>query len=272
MDIFLAPFFAFFNLSFYKRIIRLSLGKGFLYLLYLSAVYALLIMAYVGADMLPKANEFTDWFAGNLPQVTLTKEGVVTDAPQPFELVHPKYGKILAMDTTRESLDNPPPGFYVYITKTKALARQSGRAESRVYELVPQTAEAKAQWKDVVITGELIKTLYKKFLPYVYPLTFGVVFFVVILWKILAGLFYSLVALLLNNFRREKLPYAALLNCSFFALTPVAVLQAVGIYVPRVAAPLNFLAALVLTSIYLVIAILATQEKPDSIEAPNPSV
>lgn len=260
MDILLAPIYSFFSTSFYKRVIRYSVGKGFLYLAFLSFIYALLILFFFWTPFKPNVDKFVDWFAANLPQLTLTKEGVVTSVTQPFELKNPVYGSVLVINTTQDGIEKMPETL-IYMTKTKLVFKNPNRNELRVFELVPSTEEAKAKWKDFVLTGPFLEGWYKKLVPIVIPAILIAVFWMFFVWKILASLFYSLIALIINLFRREKLGYTKLLTLSMFALTPVAVLQMIGMFIPRMGLALNFFTSIILTSLYLALGILATQEK-----------
>ncbi len=265
MDILLAPVYSFFSTSFYRRVIRYSVGKGFLYLAFLSLIYSLLILFFFWTPFKPNIDKFVNWFAANLPQLTLTKEGVLTSVTQPFQLKSPVYGSVLVIDTTKDTLEGMPSETLIYMTKTKLVFKNQNRNELRVFELVPSTEEAKAKWKDFVLTGPFLEGWYKKLVPVVIPAILIVVFWMFFVWKILASLFYSLIALLINLFRREKLGYGHLLTLSMFALTPVAVLQIFSLFIPRMGIALNFFTAVILTSLYLALGILATQEKsPES--------
>lgn len=81
----------------------------------------------------------------------------------------------------------------------------------------------------------------------------------------MASLFYSLIALLLNLFRKEKLGYGSLLVLSMFALTPVAILQIAGFFVPKLMMILSFPVAIVLTTLFLALGILATQAPSEDV-------
>ena len=66
---------------------------------------------------------------------------------------------------------------------------------------------------------------------------------------------YSLIALLLNRFRDEKFSYPALLNISMLALTPVAVIQFLGLIDSHFRMTVHLLIAVVITVFYLVLAL-----------------
>ncbi|MBI4398331.1 MAG: DUF1189 family protein [Candidatus Omnitrophica bacterium] len=266
MDILLGPVFSFFSVSFYRRIIHSRLGKGFLYLAYLAFLYGLILLVTLWLPFKPALDRFEGWFTTNLPQMTFTREGVVTKAAQPFEMKSSEYGSVLILDATKNEIGDIP-DTWLYITKTKALFRGGNANDFRVVELVPKNEEEKTKWKDVTLTGDSVHAMYKRVMPFAHPVIFIVVFFTFFLWKILAALVYSLVALLLNLFRREKLQYGSLLALSMFALTPVTVLQVFSLFIPRVGLALNPLTAFILTGLYLALGILATQNRSGEVPA-----
>lgn len=263
MDILLGPIYSLFSVSFYKRVLGFSFWKGFLYLCFLSLVYGVLFLVFLFMPFRGQADRFVSWFAEHLPQLTLTKEGVLAEVQQPFEVKHPMYGSILVIDTTKASLETMPETL-IYLTKTKLIFRNEARGQYRVFNLAPESEEAKAQWKNFMITGPFLESWYYKLVPLAYPAVLIFIFLFFLIWKLLAALFYSLIALIIHLFRKEKLSYRSLFVCSIFALSPVIVLQWAGMFIPRIYLVLNFFTALVLTALYLAFGILATQARAES--------
>ncbi|MBI4971873.1 MAG: DUF1189 family protein [Candidatus Omnitrophica bacterium] len=264
MDILLAPIFSFFSVSFYRRVIHSSLGKGFLNLLFLAFIYSLVILSLFMIKAKPAVDHFVDWFTKSLPQLTFTREGVHATIQQPFEMKNPVYGTVLVIDTTKDKVDNPPSSL-IYLTKTQLVVRNEAKSETRIFNLVPPADQAKSKWKDFSVTGTLVDMIYRKVVPFIYP---AIVFFVAIfffMWKLLASLIYSLFALLLNLFRKEKLNYGQLLVLSMFAVTPVAVLQCVGIFVPKLLFALKLPISMLLTILFIALGILATQKPAEDV-------
>ena len=71
-------------------------------------------------------------------------------------------------------------------------------------------------------------------------------------WKLLIALFYSLIALLLNRFRKEKFRYGSLFTLACFAISPVTIFQAANVSIPEISFDLNFYFSFALTVLYLV--------------------
>ncbi len=260
IDFIFSPFLALFSLKFYRKITSSSLGKGFLYLSYLSLIFSVGCVAFFTTSALPSANRFVDWFQKSFPTMTFTKDGVVTDVPQPFSLKHPQYGTLLIIDTSKEEVSlEEIRNTILYITKKKLYAWDGRRNEYRIIDLVPRAGQALSNWKDLTLTGPLISTFYKRVVPIAFPIVFVFCFCLFFVWKLLAGLFYSLVALVSNFFRRNKLTYDKLLNVSFFTLTPVTLLQWLNSILPIKRFYPNFLWSFCITSIFIAFAVLGTQ-------------
>ena len=149
-----------------------------------------------------------------------------------------------------------------YITKTKLYAWDKSKNEHRIVDARPQPGEASKNWQDLHVDGEVVWRIYTAIRPFANPFIFTVVFLIFFAWKLAAAFFYSLAALLINIFRKEKLAYEKLLNLCFFTLTPMMFLQALKTVYPGFLIPANFWLSFILTCGYLAFAILATRD-PD---------
>ncbi len=260
-DIFFAPFLSLFSVSFYRRLNAApALAKGFGYLVYLSALIGVLGMAGLGFFLNRYAGEYMQWFKQNMPPVTFTQEGAVCEAEQPFTLKHPQYGTILVVDTAREDAPavSEMPDTPVFLTKTKLVARQRSRGQYRVFDIVPK-GDGLRNWKDFTLDGAFTEGFYNRAVPILYPAIFLICSIFYFIWKLLAAVVYSLIALGLNLFRKEKLPYESLLALSMFALTPVAMLQIFAAIIPAMRITTNAGLSIIITSCYLALGIFFTQ-------------
>lgn len=255
-----SPFLSLFSLSFYREMSRSSLGKGFLYLFYLSLLFGAGATFAFAARAVPPAGEFMRWLGDSLPDLKFTPQGLETPATQPFSLTHPRWGRILTIDTTRETVDiEEAKNSYIYLTKKKVYAAGGRQDEFRILDLTPQTEQALANWRDFTLTGSFLMTAFQRILPFSFPFVFGGAFVLFFMWKLLAALFYSLLAMLINLFRKARLSYTRLLNLSFFAMSAVIGLQWISAMFPAFPVRLNFLWSLLITALYLGFGILGTQ-------------
>jgi len=259
-DFFWAPFLSLFSLNFYRRLQGRSLGSGFLYLGYLSLVVSLWSVLMFRSFSLPVVNDLVRWLGANLPEMTLTREGVRMALREPLLLSHPQWGPLLFFDPTS---DVPKPEHlekaFLVVARRKLVFRNPATAQQQIQDLTP--AAGVQRWQDLLITGERVTLFWERIKPFALFLFFVAAGVGTYLWKLLAGLLYSLVALLLNCFRKERLPYGTLLNVTFFALTPMTLLQLASLQFPESGLPANLLIALLVTTFYLILGILGTQKK-----------
>jgi len=215
---------------------------------------------------LPQIDDFVDWFASQMPAVSITEEGAQVDAPEPYEITHPEYGPIVILDTTRDAVTQADMGdSTVYLTKQN-LYVQSGRRDLRVYALSQLFEEAMAQGAEgaLLLTGERIYEFYQIMRRWMAPFLFTSTFFFIFFWKLAAALIYSLIALGLNQLRKEKLDYGSLLLVSMFAITPVFFLQILSLMIQRL--NVHWFVAIGVTTVYLALALLATQTREEPAE------
>jgi hypothetical protein len=256
-DIVLGPVLSLYSVAFYRRVARQRLGRGLAYLVYLSSLYSASISIALLAFWLPAVDRFVDWLAPNLPEVKLTDHGAVTDAPQPFVLTHPVLGTLLVIDTRREtpSADDLR-GAPVFISRTQVVVSEGPAGQRRVYDLMPQTPEARARWEGLVVNGASVKKIYGRLRLLAAPLAFVAFLVFFFVWKFLAALAYSVLGLVLNLLRRERLPYASILTLACFAMTAVIVLQTLAAFGAFGSFRLSYLTAWLVTGAYLALAML----------------
>lgn len=251
---------ALFSLKFYRQIQTAPVSRGFLYLGYLSFLLALYGMILFRIQWMPAANEFVGWLKQNLPEMTLTRQGLEMKIAEPRLLTHSRWGALIYLDPVK---DSPDPADLekaaVVITRTKIGYRDPSTEELRIQNIVRQGNAA--NWRDATFTQETITQLWRRLSPWLAAIFFLTSFVGLYLWKLTAALLYSLIGILLNLFRKAKLRYASILNVSFYALTPLALLQALVWLFPNFPLPVNLLTSLALTALYLAFAILAAQDR-----------
>ena len=260
----LAPLRSLYSLKFYRRLQARPSGQGFFYLAYLSFFAALLSIHVLQSQFLPAASNFIGWLGKNLPEMTLTSQGMRMKIDKPLLLSHPEWGPVLYLEPTK---DIPEPAdlqkAFLVLTRTKVgFGGGPGGGKYQIQDLVSKKNQASAA--ELPINEETIQRGWSRVVPVLKPILFVLFFAGIYLWKMMAGFFYSLIGLLFNLFRIEKLSYSAVLNTTFFALTPVTFLQMLAVEIPKWPLPANLLTALTVTTIYLGYAILGTQQS-----APN---
>ncbi|MDD5226529.1 MAG: DUF1189 family protein [Candidatus Omnitrophica bacterium] len=217
----LAPVFALFSPGIYREAVKSSAGRGVLYALYMALIGVAVVMAAIAGKMTPQADVFVGWLANNLPVTIWTPAGLSLENGKTTEvLTHPRYGAIAVFDMTKTAVTEADMGkAFILVTATKVFIKRSpGQIQARDITgagLRPgQQLPAKVR-----ITGAFIEKFYQNIKG---PLLWGIALMLLIplfLAGLLMGLFYSLVGLLFNLMRTEKLGYGAIFNLTCFAMT-----------------------------------------------------
>ena len=257
IDFLLSPVLSLFSSRFYRSILKSSLGWGFLYITYLSAICAAAFFLLIFFKWLPVADDFVNWFVVKMPPITVDKSGFSSAVPQPYEMKHPGFGMVLILNTTQENISaQEMKNAIFYVAKTKIYVSDPLRNETRIIDLPTAAHQSKGGIQPQSITGKLVKDFYQKVRPYFLTVLFLLIVAFVLIWKIGAALIYSVIAIILNRFREEKFAYPALLNVSIFALTTVTMLQFLNLVTPNLNFTPPLWMAFFITTIYLGYAVL----------------
>ncbi len=264
MNLFLAPIYSLFSIQFYRGIIRSRLTNGLLYLIYLSVIATLLMSLWFVWQGIPQMNRFVEWAKSQMPSMTWTPEGLVMNAQSPYTMVHPELGPLVIFDMNRIEVDsNGMQNVVMFVTSKKIFVKQ-GLNQIRAYDLTRTTPAAQAgETVGVIpINGESLQQFYDSMRPWFMVLGIVFFFFFFVVWKLLAALLYSWIGLLINFMRHPRLAYSAILNISFFALTAATLIQFLQMLIPALfRIPFGFVGSLLVTGIYLFIAIKKTEKE-----------
>ena len=253
-DIVFGPILSLGSLALYDRVARRPLSHGFSYLAWLSFLFASAVMVVATVAWLPAADDLAAWVAARLPEMRVTKDGVVTPDPEPVVLKHPELGTILVVDTAKEfPAADDLRDTAVFVSRRHVTIVNPQRAEHRVFDVTEANGGSLV---GTTINGRLVKELYGRVRAYAGPVLFLVLVAVFFTWKLLAALVYSLLGIGLNRLRKEPLPYASVLNVTFFAMTMVVVLQTLTLFGGLAPFRVTRLAAWAITGGYLAAALL----------------
>jgi len=225
----ISPIPSLYSPSFYKAKLNESLKYGFLYLIYMAVIGACSILIILQLRAIPIFNEFIDWFAKEMPEVTLSQGRISSAVTQPYLMNHPRFGNILILDTSKESLKPGEIGrTAVYITGSLIYLYNPIQNETETIDLMQfyETAKKKGSLiQDEIVNSESIRRMYAQIKPVLSVLIFFGALFYLFMWKLGAAFLYSVIAVIFNLFREKKYPYPALLNVTIYAMTAVSVLQ-----------------------------------------------
>lgn len=267
LTFFTAPVTALFSTSVYKDAARSSAGRGVLYSLYLAGLSVGLVMMVLSAKVMPQADAFAGWVKTNMPVLIWTPAGLSLENGQTTAVLkHPQYGTIALFDMTKTTATEADIGeAYVLVTSQKILIKRApGQVEER--DITGAGMRSSQQLPPRVrITGDLAAKLYqnlKSAMKLVVPVVILILSFVSFL---MMNLFYSLVGLILNGIRAEKLGYGAIFSLTCFATTISFVLTGLRTLVPLPAFAGAFGLNILVTLAYLFFAFKITDKKREAV-------
>ena len=254
----ISPALALFSRRFYRGLRDSGPGRGLLYLLYLAILVSVLVFVLSQALLVPEIRNFSNLLIEETPEMTLTATGLTADVEQPYVVSHPEIGAMYVIDTRKNAsalLSTDRSGSPILIAKDGAVIKNPRTGEIRSIDFGKAMGEVARTGEPIQITKPLMSKMSETFQSFFAPIFAVVVFPVFYIWKVVAALLYSLVALLINLARKDKLKYQQLFLVSCYALTPVLILQALDWSTPDFRLHLGFFLSFLLTTAYLAFGI-----------------
>ncbi len=255
------PISSLFSRDFYRKASRWSVLRGLAYLCYLSLLLTLLFVWLLKTVAVPEMDQFVGWLKKEMPVLVWSEGKLALKEGTVRELKHPVYGPLIKFDMTHSDFTELELGEYtIGITPEKAFVHQGG-GRLKEFAWKPRPGEEKQTFE---ITQDTIGAAYHQMKSRLTVFFIFLLWGAVILWNVIAALFYSWVSLMINWTRRgEKLHYSHLLNISICALTPATFVMASQLCVPALnRLSFGIFGSFVLTAAYLFFAILGTDDPP----------
>jgi len=253
------------SVNFYKKVSTQSGGRTAAYLLYVALLFAAVASVAVKLRIGPAIDQTFDWLQKSVPEMSLAEGKLTSATPMPVVLRHPDYADMAVMIDTRRTdpvtpqmLEDAKVEAYV---AGNAIYMMQSRGELRVIDLSKSTAE-----RPMKIDSAFFESSRRILDRALYPVSFLMIFVVFILWKTAAAGFYSLVGMTINSSAAAHLSYGQILTLAVYAQTLVILLQAIFLFMP-VGMPVPSLVSLVVTSVYLWLAVKRIQQQ----SAPPPA-
>ena len=256
----LSPVMTFFSSRLYRSALRAGIGRGLAYLFYLTVLFCFLVVFLCQFLLIPVTSNFTEWLIQITPELTVTQTGLSVSAAQPYLVKHPALGPLYLIDTAK-SLDElvaDQSGTYLLIGKEHVVARSPRRGQTRIFDLKQAMERVRLSGQPIQITKNLMRELDQRLQVLMIPVVLLLLAPLFFVWKLLIAFFYSLIALGLNLFRKEKIRYSSLFTMTCYAITPVILIQAVHISIPDMYFNLNFGFAFALSVAYLIYGMFVT--------------
>ncbi|MDE2292078.1 MAG: DUF1189 family protein, partial [Elusimicrobia bacterium] len=236
------------DFSFYQEAVRKPVWATVAYLVLLGAFFSLAVTAALYVNVRPRILDAAEWAGAHIPKLTLSEGRLSSDAAAPTEVRNPAMPEFgLMVDTGRKEPVTPEEmtqkKLVVYLTGDSAYVLTQDRLET--YELSKTKGE-----KPLVMDADFYRQTASVLLKVLYPIGFLTAWLTFIVWKHVAALVYSLIALLINAVVEGGHEFPSLYRMAVYAQTPVVVLQTAALFWPR-PVPLFSLLALLVVSAYL---------------------
>jgi hypothetical protein len=239
----------------YRRFAAEKASRTILYLFFISLLFTVGGSIAMQFRIGPVVDETFAWLAAEVPTLTFSAGKVTSSETAPKRLVHPKAPEVAVMiDTTRtepvtlQKLHDDK--VLAYLTNNALyIEQQQGKVE--VYDLSKAALE-----RPMVVDAKFFRDAAGALKKVVYPLAILTVFVFAAAWTAFAGLLYSLLAMLLNSLAGGSLAFGALYQVAIHAQTTALLARIILSFLPF-AVPLSGLLTLVITSVYLWMAVKA---------------
>lgn len=241
------------SIEFYKKVAGQHPRRSVLYLCYLGLLFSLLFIVFLKVRIWPAFAETFQWMETSVPAITYANGRLSTPTNEKVTIRHPKQEQVaFTLDTGRTDPVNPQTmrddKVSAYVTaNVMYIMEPGGKVNAYDFSKSPPG-------KTVVFDAKFYRELARILGLVLYPLGFAACFAMFVVWKLVATLFYSLFALLINGLSESGLPYRTLFNLSAYAQTLVVAVQAILMLVPARVPFFGFF-TIVATAIYLWLAI-----------------
>ncbi len=242
------------SIQFYKKVAQQSWARTVGYLCYIAFAFALISTVAFKLFVGPEIDKTFFWLEKSMPVLTLANGKMTSNLTAPLTIRHPDDPDVaLTIDTTRVDPVTPQmlesQKVMAYVT-SNALYVMRRPGELRVFDFSSQ----KPMSKPLVINTDFYESARRFLDKILYPFVLVLVFALFVAWKVLASLFYSLVAMMINSLLDARLPYNALFNVAAYAQTLMVIVRALFLFMPG-PLPGAALVSLAVTSVYIALAI-----------------
>ncbi|MBI2386344.1 MAG: DUF1189 family protein [Elusimicrobia bacterium] len=238
----------------YRRFAAEKTSRTVLYLFFISLIFTIGGSIAMQMRIGPVVDQTFAWLAAEVPTLTFSAGKVTSSEPAAKRLVHPQAPEVAVMiDTARTE----PVTLQVmqeskvlaYLTNNALSIDQGGKLET--YDLSKAALE-----RPMVVDSKFFREAAGALKKVVYPLAIVTVFVFAAGWTAFAGLVYTLVAMLLQAIGGGALTFGALFQIAIHAQTTALLARIVLSFLPF-AVPLSGLLTIIITSVYLWLAVKA---------------
>lgn len=257
MNLLIAPVRSLFDIGFYKKVSRASLGLGLAYAFYLSVITAAAALLLYSVIARPHAETFLNWAEKAMPPLAYTSQGFIMSAKSPYVMKHENYGTVAVFDMDHDAPqpDMGDPIFYVTPKRVFMEMPDGGRRAFNVDHPDVQNNRA-------VIVNEIFKKVRTGLMPVMGVLIFIGAMTFSFVYQTIAAVLFSILGILFNLLRKNRLPYSAVLSLTYFCLTVMWIVGLCEMLLNAVKAHPHFSAGVYVLPVvlYLFLAVKVTEE------------
>lgn len=228
----------------YSYCLKADIGRAFLYLLILTLTLGSLTSLYYSIETNKVIDEGKILYEQELPDFSLTREGISVDAPMPIIIKDESENALYVIDTTqlpdKGLLDGYDQG--VIVGRTKIIHKEN-IIETHEYDISSVTK----------ITGDINKERIKRIFNYRWVVFVAIFFFYGMYYygvKLFIMLFVALLGLIANKVVKTSVKYGSLYKLSAYAVTLPALLSVILLYT-KISIPLWTLFYPVIAAVYI---------------------
>lgn len=217
---------------FYKGVPGRSGLRISLYILYLGLLFSITATTALVLRLGPLIRESAEWAAATVPPITFVNGKVSMEQTAPRRFQHPSIpGFAFIVDTTRTTpvtlQEMEDQKVVAWLAQSTLFLREA--ANSVKAEDLSKAAAPKPLVIDKNFYLELGSLVPKILYPVSFVTTWGVFFF----WKLASAALYGLIGLLISGVLAAGLEYPDLFKLAVYAQTPVILLQALQLFLPK---------------------------------------
>lgn len=251
----LDPVFAIISPGFYRRVAAQAWWRSALFLVYVSALLALMGAISMKIHAGPGIDSTFTWLEKSAPPLTFANGKLSSPLTAPLLMRHPDFSTVAVMIDTNKTdpvtprmLDDAK--VMGYLTANAFYVKEPSRpGQMKVYDF-----SKSADPKPVTLDAAFYESARVIFNRVLYPTVFVLALIFLIFWNGAWSLIYALVGLLLNGLTEGGLGFGALCAIALYAQTPAAVLQGAGL-IAGISIPKWPMVSLVITGAYIWLAI-----------------
>ncbi len=228
----LEPLLSLVDFAFYGQAMRRSTGRALAYLLYVCGLFAFTSAIAMYRKAQPLVQESVAWAAREVPEIRIEGGKASAKVQGPLRLQHPSLPWLsVLIDTERKApVDLKEMGekkVFAYLTQDRLyVAPMPERLET--YDLSKLSAQG-----PVTLDAEFYRGAAALMSKILYPLSFLVTWVLFFVWKAATTFVYAFLGLMLNFALSSNLDRREIFHLSVYAQTPVIVLQAAHLFIPK---------------------------------------